>query len=201
MIKKSILYSLIIFTFFGCGVIKDLTNLSRLQFKIANLESISISGVNINNKNSIRDFSSLEILRLSTSFIRNDMPLEFILNVQVKNPNADNVSQSNSNFRLSSFPWRLFLDGSEVLAGNISSPVDIPGNKGISYIPVGIKINLINIIKDKGYEGILNLALTIAQQKDRPTKIELFAKPVVVTPIGKINYPDEIKIVSMNYTN
>ncbi|PJA98396.1 MAG: hypothetical protein CO128_07570 [Ignavibacteriales bacterium CG_4_9_14_3_um_filter_30_11] len=201
MIKKSIIISIIVFSFVGCGVLKELTNLSRLQFKLVNLESITISSVTISNKNSIRDFSSLEVLKLSTSFIRNDMPLEFILNVEVKNPNANNNNLSKSNFKLSSFPWRLFIDGKEAIQGNISSPVNIPSDRNLSYVKVVAKVDLVNFIKEKGYEGIINLALSLASQKDSPTKIELFAKPVVETSIGKINYPEEIKIVSMNYTN
>jgi len=102
---------------------------------------------------------------------------------------------------LSSFPWRLFIDGKEAIQGNISSPVNIPSDRNLSYVKVVAKVDLVNFIKEKGYEGIINLALSLASQKDSPTKIELFAKPVVETSIGKINYPEEIKIVSMNYTN
>lgn len=200
MIKKSFLITVLIFSLSGCGIIKELTNLSRLQFKLANLESITLGGININNKRSIRDFSSIDVLKLSASFVRGDLPLEFNLNVEVKNPNAENNNSKRSDFKLSSFPWRLFVDGKEAVKGNISSPVNIPSDRSLSYVKVGAKIDLVNFIKEKGYEGIINLALSLAQQKDSPTKIELFAKPVVETPLGKINYPEEIKIVSMNYT-
>ena len=201
MIKKNFLFILLIFSLSGCGAIKELTNLSRLQFKLANLDSITLGGININDKRSLRDFSSLDVLKLSTSFVRGNLPLEFNLNVEVKNPNAKNSHLDKSDFRLSSFPWKLFIDGKEAIQGNISSPVNIPSDKSLSYVIVSANIDLVNFIKDKGYEGIIELALSLAQQKDSPTKIELFAKPDVETPIGKINYPEEIKIVSMNYTN
>ena len=201
MIKKSVY--ILIFSFFlaGCGIVKELTNLSRLQFKLANIESITLGGVSLNNKSTIRDFSSLDVLKLSTSFIRGNIPLKFVLNVEVKNPNASNNITSRSDFKISSFPWRLLLDGKQTVQGNISSPVNIPGNKEISYIPVSIKFNLVNFIKDKGYKSLINLALNIARQKSSPTQLELFAKPVVDTPLGKINYPGELRIVSMNFTN
>ena len=200
MIKKSFLIIILIFSLSGCGVIKELTNLSRLQFKLANLESIKLGGININNKRSLKDFSSIDVLKLSTSFVRGDLPLEFNLNVEVKNPNAENNSSNRSDLSLSSFPWRLFIDGKEAVQGNISSPVNIPSDRSLSNVNVSAKIDLVKFIKEKGYEGIINLALSLAQRKDSPTKIELFAKPVVKTPMGKINYPEEIKIVSMNYT-
>ena len=93
------------------------------------------------------------------------------------------------------------LNGREAIAGNISSPINIPGNKEISYIPVSIKFNLVKFIKDKGYESLIDLALNLARQKNLPTQLELFARPVINTPMGNIDYPEELKIISLNYTN
>ncbi len=199
--RKLGLIFIILFTFSGCGVVKELTSFSRLQYRLANLESIRLGSVRINNKTTVRDFSSLDILKLSTAFVRGSLPFEFILNVEVKNPNADSKVTSNTDFRISSFPWRLLLNGKQAVQGNISSPVTIPGNKYMSYIKVGVKFNLVNLIKEKGYEGLVNLALNLAHQKSSPALIELFAKPVVETTMGKINYPEEIKIISMNFAN
>ncbi len=200
--KKKLLYIFIVaFIFTGCGVVKELTNLSRLQFRLAGVESVTLGGISFNNKSTVRDLSSLDVLKLSTSFIRRDIPIEFVLNVEVRNPNAGNSVLAKSDFKITSFPWRLLLDGRQAVQGNISSPVSIPGNKGISYIPVGVKFNLVDFIKNKGYESLINLALNLARQKSTPTQLELFAKPVVDTPLGKINYPGELKIVSLNFTN
>jgi len=201
MVKKSVYFLIFVFIFAGCGVVKQITNLSHLQFKLADIESITLGGVSLNNKSTIRDISSLDVLKLSTSFIRKNIPLNFVLNVEIKNPNAGNSVSSKSDFRISSFPWRLLLDGKQAVQGNISSPVNIPGNKSISYIPVGIKFNLLNFIKNKGYNSLINFALNFARQKSSPTQLELFAKPIIDTPLGKLNYPDELKIVSSNFTN
>ena len=198
MIKKYFFLLVISFYFAGCGVVKELTNLSRLQFRLEGVQSVTLGGLSVNNKTSLRDFSSLDILRLSTGMIRGDLPLEFLLNVEVKNPNAENNVKSN--FTLSSFPWRLLLNGKETVQGNISSPVKIPGHKYLSQIPVRIKFNLVNFITDGGYKEFINLALNLVRKSNTPTQLELFAKPVVDTPIGKINYPKELKIVSMHFT-
>jgi len=201
MNKKKYFILALVFAFAGCGIVKEITNLSRLQFRLANIESIKIGSVTLTNKTSIRDLSSLDVLKLSASFIRGNIPLEFVLNVEIKNPNAEKNASSKSDFKISSFPWRLLINGREAITGNISSPVNIPGNKDISYIPVGVKFNLVKFIKDKGYEGLIDLALNLARQKSSPTQLELFAKPVITTLLGNINYPGELKIISLNYTN
>ena len=201
MIKKILFVLTFSFVFAGCGVVKQITNLSRLQFRLVNIDSITLGRVNFTNKTSIKDLSSLDVLKLSSSFIRGDIPLGFVLNIEVKNPNAENSVSSKDDFKISSFPWRLLLNGREAIAGNISSPINIPGNKEISYIPVSIKFNLVKFIKDKGYESLIDLALNLARQKNLPTQLELFDRPVINTPMGNIDYPEELKIISLNYTN
>lgn len=201
MIKKILFVLTFSFVFAGCGVVKQITNLSRLQFRLVNIDSITLGRVNFTNKTSIKDLSSLDALKLSTSFIRENVQLKFVVNVEVKNPNAENSVSSKSDFRISSFLWRLLLNGREAIAGNISSPINIPGNKEISYIPVSIKFNLVKFIKDKGYESLIDLALNLARQKNSPTQLELFVRPVIDTPMGNIDYPEELKIISLNYTN
>ena len=201
MIKKILFVLTFSFVFAGCGVVKQITNLSRLQFRLVNIDSITLGRVNFTNKTSIKDLSSLDALKLSTSFIRENVQLKFVVNVEVKNPNAANSVSSKDDFKISSFPWRLLLNGREAIAGNISSPINIPGNKEISYIPVSIKFNLVKFIKDKGYESLIDLALNLARQKNLPTQLELFARPVINTPMGNIDYPEELKIISLNYTN
>ena len=201
MIKKILFVLTFSFVFAGCGVVKQITNLSRLQFRLVNIDSITLGRVNFTNKTSIKDLSSLDALKLSTSFIRENVQLKFVVNVEVKNPNAENSVSSKDDFKISSFPWRLLLNGREAIAGNISSPINIPGNKEISYIPVSIKFNLVKFIKDKGYESLIDLALNLARQKNLPTQLELFDRPVINTPMGNIDYPEELKIISLNYTN
>lgn len=201
MTKKILFILTFTFVLTGCGIVEEITNLSRLQFRLANIETITLGGVTFTNKTSIKDLSSLDVLKLSTSFIRGDILLKFILNVEVKNPNAGNSLSSKYNFKINSFPWRLLLNGREAIAGNISSPINIPENNKISYIPVSIKFNLIKFVKDKGYESLIALALNLAGQKETPTQLELFARPVINTPLGNINYPGELKIISLNYTN
>lgn len=201
MIKKTFFILTFAFVFAGCGVVKEINNLSRLQFRLVNIESITLGGLTFTDKTSIKDLSSLDVLKLSTSFIKGEMLLKFVVNGEVKNPNAENTASSKYDFKISSFPWRLLLNGREAIAGNIFSPINIPGDKEISYIPVSIKFNLIKFIRDKEYESIINLVFNLTRQKHTLTQLELYAKPVIDTPFGNIDYPKELKIISLNYTN
>ncbi len=47
-----------------CSVYETLTNLSRLQFKVGNVNGFQINGVSISNKSKIADFNALDLLNL-----------------------------------------------------------------------------------------------------------------------------------------
>jgi hypothetical protein len=200
--KKIILLSVIILlTTSSCSVYQTMVNLSRLQFKLGAVNNFSVNGINISNKKSLQDFSPLEILTLTQSIATGKLPASFTLNVEAKNPNDGTGGYPKTNATLKEFPWRLEVDNVETISGNIGSPVTVPGTGEIQNIPLTMSIDLIEFFGNKGYENLLNLALTLGGQQGSSSKLALFATPTVTSPIGDIKYPGEIKIVEQSFTN
>ena len=193
---------LIIFLFnnLSCSVYQTLANISRLKFKLGDVNGFSISGVDLTNKKKMNDFSPLELLKISSSFASGKLPVSFILNVKANNPNDGTGGYPKTNATLKEFPWRLLIDDKETISGNIGSPVSVPGTGEETTIPLTIGMDLMQFFKDKGYEPLINLALNIGGNSGSSSKLSLFARPVVSTSIGSISYPDEIKIVDFQYT-
>jgi len=200
--KKILLIStLIIFSNISCSVYETFVNISRLKFKLGNVDGFTLSGVDITNKKKAGDFSPVELLRISSDFASGKLPVSFILNVEANNPNDGKGGYSKTNVTLKSFPWRLSIDDKETISGNIGSPVSVPGTGEATKIPLTIGLDLMQFFIDKGYESILNLALNISAYSVGTSKLTLFAKPTVATSIGSITYPEEIKIVDFQYSN
>ncbi len=66
--KKLLLLSIaILLTSSSCSVYETMVNLSRLKFKLGNVNNFTVSGINISNKKSLQDFNPLEILNLTQS--------------------------------------------------------------------------------------------------------------------------------------
>ena len=193
---------LIIFLFnnLSCSVYQTLANISRLKFKLGDVNGFSISGVDLTNKKKMNDFSPLELLKISSSFASGKLPVSFILNVKANNPNDGTGGYPKTNATLKEFPWRLLIDDKETISGNIGSPVSVPGTGEETTIPLTIGMDLMQFFKNKGYEPLINLALNIGGNSGSSSKLSLFARPVVSTSIGSISYPDEIKIVDFQYT-
>ena len=200
--KKILLISvLLIFSNINCSVYETIVNLSRLQFKLGEVNNFNVSGINISNKSKLEDFSPLEIINLSTVVASGKLPISFTLNVEAKNPNDGTGGYAKTDATLKSFPWRLQIDGKETLSGNIASPVSVPGTGEISIIPIQIELDLMQFIESQGYESLLNLVLALGGQEGSAARLTLFADPTVSTVLGDINYPGELKIVDHKFSN
>lgn len=201
--KKTILTSLlflIIITGLECSVYQTIANLSKLKFKIDSTKNLKLAGVSLEGKKNIGDFSSLETLKLSAAFIRNSLPLTLTINVDAKNPNDGTGGYPRTNATIVSFPWKLFIDNKQTITGDIGSEVSVPGTGEVATIPLQVSVDLVQFFKDKGYNGIINLALNLTGQGTSPSKITLYVQPTVNTQLGNIKYPDEIKIVNFEYS-
>ena len=200
--KKILLISItLMLTLTSCSVYETMVNLSRIKFKLGDVNNFTVNGINLSNKKSLSDFNAIEMLKLTDVFISGKMPASFTLNVEAKNPNDGTGGYPKTNATIKSFPWKLEIDNVETINGNISNPVSVPGTGEVTNIPLTMNIDLVKFFKDKGLENVLNLALTLGGQLGSSSKLTLYATPTVSSPIGDIKYPGELKIVDQSFTN
>ena len=200
--KKIIIFlPLLFFLNLSCSVYQTLVNISRLQFKLGQVNNFTLNGVSLSGKTRIQDFNAVDLLKISAAVAKGTLPVSFILNVDAKNPNDGTGGYQKTNATLKDFPWRLLIDNKETISGNLGSPVTVPGTGQAVVIPLRINIDLASFFKDKNYESLINLALNISgSNSGGSSKLELYAKPVVTTMLGDVSYPQEIKIISTEFT-
>jgi hypothetical protein len=200
--KKLLLFSVILLlTTSSCSVYETMVNLSRLKFKLGTVNNFTVSGINISSKKSLQDFSPLEIVNLTSVIASGKLPASFTLNVEAKNPNDGSGGYPKTDATLKAFPWRLEIDNVETISGNIGTPVSVPGTGEITNIPLTMNIDLIEFFGNKGFDNLLNLALSLGGQQGSSSRLSLYATPTVSSPIGDIKYPGELKIVDQSFTN
>jgi hypothetical protein len=195
----SILSMLFLLT--SCSVYETIVNLSRLKFKLGSVDNFEIGGINISGKKSFQDFSAVEILMLTSTLTSGKLPASFTLNVEAKNPNDGTGGYPKTDATLKAFPWRLNINETETISGNIGSPVTVPGTGEVTNIPLDMNIDLIQFFGNNGLENLLNLALSLGGQEGSSSRLTLFATPTVSSPLGDIKYPGELKIVDQSFTN
>ena len=204
---KSILkpYKLLIIIFVsfsilsGCSVYQTISNISRLKYKIYSSTDYKIIGITIADKKSLKDFHSIELLKITSGFIKGNLPLTFLLNIEAKNPNDGNGGFARTDLNIASFPWRLFLNEKEIIQGNITEPVFVPGKGESVIIPIKIEFNVAKSFKEKSMDDILLLLLQIGGVQGSTSNLKVIAKPVLGTPFGKLEYPDEITIADKSF--
>lgn len=197
--KKYLIFLSIILLFSSCSIYKTVMNVTRLKFKVSNVDQFKVNGISIADKQKLTDFNAGEILGLTTKVASGQLPVSFTLNIEAKNPNDGSGGYPKTDITLKSFPFKLFLNNKETISGNISGPMTIPGKGENSLIPLTIEMNLIQFFKDKGLNEIIDLALNLGGVKKTTSQIKLTAKPLLGTPIGDLDYPGEITILDKEF--
>lgn len=198
--KKIFVLTVLISTFIvSCSVFKQITNISRLKFKLNSVSNFRLSGIDISNYTSYKEFSVLEAAQLLNSFKKSSFFVSFNLNVEAYNPNDGGGGYPRQDLDIVDFKWRLSLDGVETLSGNIDRPISVPGTGETTIFPIRIEFDLYKFFNDKGFDGLINLALKLGGKRSDLSLIVLKAKPTIQTPFGKITYPDEIKITHKEF--
>ena len=201
--KNKFLLLLILFALsnISCSVYDTFVNISRLKFKLGNVNGFQVNGVPISNKSKLSDFTLSEGLKLTSAFAQGKLPVSFTLNVEAKNPNDGTGGTKQSTATLKSFPWRLLINDKETISGNIGAPVVVPGTGQTSILPLQMNFDLLTFFKDKSYNDIINLVLALGGKGSSSSKLTLYAQPTVTSPYGDITYPNELKIVDHQFTN
>ncbi len=197
--RKIFLIFLIVPLFFSCSVIQTVQNVSRLKYRIQSANDYRVANVTISDKQSLRDFSPVELLRLTAGLAKGNLPLTFNLNIEAKNPNDGSGGFPRTDISIASFPWRLYINDKETVKGNITDPVFVPGKGETVIIPIKVEFDIAKSFKDKSLEDILSLLLQIGGIRGSTSNLKLIARPVLGTPIGNIRYPDGITIVDKTF--
>ena len=198
--KKSILFLVAaMFVFTSCSIYQSIVNVSRLKFKLGLVNNVRLADISLDGKRKLSDFSPFDGIKLTSAISKGYLPISFTLNIDVKNPNDGTGGYAATNASLVSLPYRLYVDEKEILTGDISSPVTIPGTGDATVIPLSINFDLFKNIKDHGFESVVNLALNIAGTGNGNSRLTVYTKPTVSTVLGNITYPGELKIVDKEF--
>jgi len=199
--KKLLLYFVLLTTLisFSCSGLTDaLTNISKLQWKLGNVNGMSLSGVDVSKFKNFSSITAFDLVKLTSAFTSGKLPASFTLNLLAKNPDNSGGSFQSSDV-IRSLNWRLLIDNAETITGDISSPVTIPGVGQTSTIPIGISLDLLQFFSNKGMQNLVEMALGIGGANGSAARLSLRIKPTLDTFLGPITYPGEITVIDKEF--
>lgn len=173
----------------SCATLQQIVALRQVDFDLDGVGNATLAGVSLERIASYESLSILEVGRLALAATRREVPLEFDVGVRALNPSTNTTSAT-----LSRLSWALLLDDQETIEGTLdSSHTLLPGEPVV--IPLRMSLNLVDFF-DGSAESLVNLAAGIAGMDADPTRVALRAVPTIDTPLGPIQYPSPITVVS-----
>ncbi|MEI6574628.1 MAG: hypothetical protein WCO63_00455 [Bacteroidota bacterium] len=191
--KKSIVYfSLFIASiigFYSCTVMQEVQkagNIVNCQFRVNSVENITLAGVNVQNTKSLQSVNVGDLAMLTTAAMGSNLPLNFTLKLEGKNPNALAAGMLR-------FDWILFIDDIQMTTGSVNQKVNIPANS-TSIIPIQIGLNLKKVLSGKSADAMMNFGLNLAGAGNKPTRFKVKLKPTINVGNYPLTFPDYINI-------
>lgn len=178
-----------IMVFSSCRTIRELKSLSKCQFRIQSIRNTKLAGINIQNLRSYTDLSFAQGAKVTAAYLSGNLPLQFTMDVQVKNPNQELAA-------LNRLDWIALFDQTELLQGTVSQRVAVQPNGGIATIPLSISCNVKKVLDRLKKDKALNSGFELADEQNRPKRLALKLKPsITVGKKGKsIPYPGYITV-------
>lgn len=187
----------------SCATLEQLAgaliNLQRLKFKLGAVHDFALLGIPLGGKARLADFTFGDGVRLAQAIGAKRLPAEFVLDILAVNPNDGTGGSKKTVSTLTGLESRLLIDGQPTITGNIDRPLEIPGTGQEATIGIRLGIDLYEFFGNKGYEGLLGLALAIGGKQGGTSRLSLDALPKVSTPFGEIQYPNRITIVDKEF--
>lgn len=166
--------------------VEEMKMLSKCEFRINSVTDIHLAGVNVSRIQQISDVRPLDLLRLTNAVLNDDLPLNFNLNLEVKNPNDQAAS-------LNRLEWILFIDELQMLQGTVNERFSTgPGETGL--LPVQIGFNLAEVLQDERSDKIIDFGLGLAEGSGKTSRVMVKLKPSVVVGQRNIMYPGWIEV-------
>lgn len=185
--KKSLylIISLSIFVF-SCRAIREIKNLQNCEFSALGIENVVLSGIKMNNKNGVSDFSFTEIARIGQDYAKNKLILTYTIPIQADNPNSQLAA-------LNRIDWKLMLDDLEILNGTSSDRVEIPAQNTTQF-PLNVSMNLSDVLSKKSLTELQEIVFNLEDKYKVENRLILKVKPYLKVGSKQVPTPGFFKV-------
>ncbi len=175
--KKIIALLGLVLTIVSCDVAQtalSTLSLTQCEYKYKSISGLTLGGINLQNATSLSSVNPLALAGLVSSFSSKSgsLPLQFTLNLDVKNPGYQTAM-------LNGLAYILEIDGVEMTTGSVDSKMQVaPGQ--ISQLPINLNFDLKKAMSGQSADAIKNLAFNFAGIGDKASNVTVKLKPTLV---------------------
>ena len=170
----------------GCSALSGLTSFAKCNFDFNSVTDVTLCGINVNTKKSVKDFNVTDALKLANAFTSKSFPLALNVNVDVKNPNTTTA-------RLDGFDYILWIDDVKMTAGSMSKQVSVGANQKVT-MPVNFTFDLMNILKSESRDKLVSFGCGLATNNADASRVKLSIKPYFTIGGTVMKFPSYVTI-------
>ncbi len=179
----------------ACQAINQMQSFANCSFRRQDVGKFNVAGINLEGRKSLSDFGFADIATLGQAWANPEFPLNFVINVEAKNPNTQLASMIRMD-------WVAEVDGKDIVSGNVNQRVEVAPNGGTAIIPVNVGLDLKKLFAGSERSGALNFLLDATAKGNDNNRIALKIRPYIRIAGLDIPYPGYLTIKKeFNSTN
>lgn len=171
--RKQYLLCVLAVILFSCDVAKQMAGnalaFSQCQYDYRSISGLTLAGVNLQNASSLSSLNPLAAAGLLSAMTQKTLPVQFTLNLNVKNPNVHAAS-------ISGLQYILEIDDLQIVQGAVNHAVQVPGNS-TAVLPLDMAFDLKSVLSGKSADAVKNMAFNFTGLGDSPSKVTFRLKP------------------------
>lgn len=174
-----------IYFLISCKVMEqanEMRTFAKCEFRVKNLEEVYLAGVDVTYVDQFSDLDFSQATTISMQAMKGKMPLNFKLNVEVRNPNDEKASMNR-------FLWDLYIDDELITKGKVVKDLKVPAGGGIAVLPVQVDLDLFDVLSGESSDAVLNFAMNLAGDGAYPSRVKLRVKPTIYIAMTEVKYP------------
>ncbi|HMM04237.1 LEA type 2 family protein [Dysgonomonas sp.] len=184
MKKRILALLLVVTTLVGCDSVqqglRSTYNLINCEYSYKSITGLTISGMNLSNGLSVTSIPKITSILSGTA---TSIPLNFTLNVNVKNPNE-------SAALLHGLQYIVSVDDIEFTTGSINQTLNIASGQ-TQTLPLTIGVDLATLMKNNSKDAVTEIAKNFLGIGSKKSNVSLQLKPTFMignTPVASPMY-------------
>lgn len=188
-LKKTLIILFATIGLASCDVltqVAQMANFANCTFDFNSLNQIQMLGIDLSKGMTKDNLNITQGLALVNAISNRTLPVNFNVNLNVKNPNSIAASMAKMDYIIS-------LNGKEVVSTTLNQSVSVPANS-TNVVTIPIRTDLFQLFSGESADAIVNLAFKLAGANSNPVNIGIKVKPYITIGNQQLAYPDYISI-------
>lgn len=175
------------FLFTGCGSVGEglssAYNITKCEYNYKSISNLSFSGMNLSNGISAVNLAKIVAILGGNS---SSMPLDFTLNLDVKNPNATAAA-------LNGLQYIISIDDVQFTTGRVNQSMNIAAGTS-QTLPLNIGVDLATLMQNNSKSAVTNIAKNFLGIGNEKSNVSVQIKPTFMIGNQAITSPVYIPV-------